>query len=161
MPPATEKCELPSARSAPLRPFIRAPHFYIFEPRWRCAVSGAHHLLWLSFPAVRGTPQRPLLARANRIHCSPKISRDPAVRRIFQHARAFPVLDLPSNLAAELEVVALVIDRPGTICLHIDSVICIRDQLLPRQWLLTRQNADIRHANNRQPVPTFSPQSSS
>src|SRR6202008_210434 len=99
-------------------PLIRAPHFDIPKPRWGCSVPCAHHLLRLSLPTVRRSPQRPLFARANRIHGIPELGRNPRVRRVLEHPRDLSVLDLPADLAAELEVVTLIVDRPALIGLH-------------------------------------------
>ena len=86
-------------------------------------MSGPHHLLRLALAAVRRSPQRPFIAGANRVHRIPELGGDSGVGWILQHARPLAVLDLPSNLAAELEVVALVVDRPGAVGLHEDAMI--------------------------------------
>ena len=120
----------------------------------------ADDLLRLSFAAVGSSPQRPFVARANGIHGIPELGRDPGIRRVLQHADALAVSDLPPDFAAKLEVVALVVNRPRLIRLQIDGVVGAGNQLFERQRLLARQNADVRHPDNGQPVPALGAQRS-
>src|SRR4051794_10453509 len=85
-------------------------------------MAGAHHLLRLTLAAVRNTPQYPVLRPRDRLAGVPELGRDSAVHRILQHAHAPSAANLPRNLAPELEVVALVVDRPGAIGFHVDAV---------------------------------------
>ena len=96
----------------------------------------AHYLLWLALATIRRAPESPLVAGADGVERIPKLSRDAGIRWIFQHADALAVLDLPADLAAELKVVTLVVDRPGAISLHQNAVIGGGDQLLEAQRLL-------------------------
>ena len=70
----------------------------------------AHHLLRLSFAAIRSAPERPLVARADRIQRIPELGRDAGIRWVFHHAHSLAVLDLPTDLTAELKVVTLIVD---------------------------------------------------
>ena len=70
----------------------------------------AHHLLRLSFAAIRSAPERPLVARADRIQRIPELGRDAGIRWILYHAHALAVLNLPTDLTAELKVVTLIVD---------------------------------------------------
>src|SRR5207244_949515 len=79
---------------------------------------------------------------------------------ILEQASALAVFDLPSCFATELEVIALVVDGPGAIGFHVNSVVGRGNQLLPGERFFAGQNADIGHADDGQPVPSFSPQSS-
>ncbi len=121
-------------------------------------MSRAHNLLRLALAAVWSSPQRPLVARADRIHRIPKLRGDPRVGRIFQHPHPLPFLDLPRNLASELKVVAFVVNRPGLVGFHVDALVGRGNELFQTQRLLSGQNADVGHANHGQPVPTFSAQ---
>ena len=116
---------------------------------------GSHHLLWLSFAAIRSAPERPLIFGTNRLQGIPELRRNARVRRVFHHAHPLTVHDLPPNLATELEVVTLVVNRPGAIRLHQDAAVGRGNQLFQAQRLLTRQQADVRHADHRQPIPPF------
>ena len=117
-----------------------------------------HHLLRLPLAAIWRAPQRPLVARADRVHRIPKIGCDPGVRRIFQHACALAVLDLPPDFATELEVVAFVVDGPRPVRLHVDAMIGVGDQLFECQRFFARENADVGHPDHGQTVPAFGAQ---
>src|ERR1700691_3122722 len=96
-----------------------------------------HHLLRLPLPTIRRPPKSPLIARADRVQGIPELGCDSRVRRIFNHADALTVLDLPPNLATELKVVALIVDRPRSIGLHQDAMISGCNQLFQSQRLLS------------------------
>ena len=116
-------------------------------------MSGADDLLGLAFAAVGCAPERPLVAGTDGVHRVPEFCRDAGVRRVLQHAGTLAVLDLPTDLAAELKVVALVIDRPTFVRLHVNSVAGIGDELVERERLFARKNADVGHTNHRQSIP--------
>src|ERR1700689_697368 len=80
---------------------IRGSHFDVVEARGACAVTGADHLLGLSFAAIRNAPQHPMVAIRDGGAGIPKLSGDAAVGRVLEHARALAVLDLPGDLATE------------------------------------------------------------
>src|SRR5271163_2619022 len=143
-----------------LASFVGRPHTNIPKPRRARAMSGAHDLLRLSFAAIRSSPQSPFIARADRIHRIPKLRSDSGIGRILQHPRALTLLDLPRNLASELKVITLVVNRPRLIGLHVNSIVSRANELLQTQLLFSRQNADVGHANHGQPVPPFGAQSS-
>src|SRR5262249_4314542 len=73
----------------------------------------------------------------------------------FQHARTLTILDLPTDLAPELKVVALVVDRPGLIRFHVNAITRVGDQLVEGEWVLPRKIADVGHADHRQPIPSL------
>src|ERR1700720_1879783 len=141
--PHTSACH-PDGASPSLR--ICRADANIPEPRRPRPMSRTYHLLRLPFAAVGSSPKRPLIPRADRIHRIPELSRDAGVRRILQHAHPLALLDLPRNLASELKVITLVINRPGFVGLHINAAVSRGNQLLQRQRLFSRQNADIGHA---------------
>src|SRR5580692_9996116 len=141
-------------------PPIRAAHLNPPKPRRTRPMPRAHHLLRLSLPTMRNPPKHPLLPRTNRIHRPPELSCNSTVSRILQHPHPLAPLDLPANLASKLKVVALVINRPRPVRLHIYPVIGVANQLLASQRLLPRQNTHICHADNRQPVPSLRAQRS-
>src|SRR5580704_16059729 len=120
----------------------------------------SHDLLGLAFAAMRGAPHYPLVPGTDCVHGVPKFRRDSRVGGVFQHSDALAVLDLPSQFAAELKVVALVIDRPRLVGFHVNAVNGIGNELLASQRLLTGKNTDVGHPNDWQPVPAFSPQGS-
>src|SRR5258707_9860937 len=91
---------------------------YVPEPRRCSPVSRAHHLLRLTFATVGRAPESPLVTRTDRVERIPKFRRDPRVRWILQHADTLAVLDLPTHLAAELKIVAPIINRPPAVGRH-------------------------------------------
>src|SRR5882724_4069091 len=72
------------------------------------AVARAHYLLRLALSAVRRAPQCPMLGTGDGGAGIPEFRADAAVARILEHPQALAVADLPGDLAAELEVVALI-----------------------------------------------------
>src|SRR6266498_2703717 len=146
---------MPIANCQLLSTLIRTPHLHSSKPRRGRAVSCPHHLLWLSLTAVRSPPEDPLIARADRVHGIPELCRNARVRRVLQHPHPLAVLDLPANLGPELKVVPLIIDGPRSVCLEQNRMIGRGNQLLKGEGLLSCQNADVGHADDRQPVPTF------
>src|SRR6185437_7642491 len=131
------------------RSLVRRSHFNVAKSRRTCTMARAHYLLWLAFAAIWRAPKRPLVARADRVHGIPKVCGDARVGRVLQHPRAFAVLDLPADFGAKLKVVALVINGPGTVCLHQDPIVGRRDELLDRQRPFAGTNADVGHADDR------------
>src|SRR3954469_5283188 len=97
----------------------------------------------------------PFVARADRIHGVPKFRGYSRIGGILEHASKLAILDLPSNLAPELKVVALIVDRPGAVRLHIHSVVGVGNELVKGKGPLARKNADISHADERNAVPSF------
>ena len=121
----------------------------------------AHHLLRLALAAIRRAPERPFIARADRIQRVPELGCDSGIRGIFYHAHAFAVLNFPSDLASELKVISTIIDGPRPIGFHQNAVVRGGNELFKCQWFLARQQADVGHANHRQTVPAFGTQRSS
>src|ERR1700685_2361149 len=89
---------------------ISGAHLDVVEARRAGAMTGADHLLGLSLAAIRHAPQDPVIAIGDGRAGIPKFGSDAAVGGILQHAHALAVLDLPGDFAAELEVVAFVVD---------------------------------------------------
>src|SRR5689334_21599885 len=82
---------------------------------------------------------------------TPEPRPDPGVGRVLHHAAEFAVLDLPADLAAELEVEPLVIDRPRSVGIHIDAGRRLRDYLV--EGVRPGLQADVGYAYHRQPRP--------
>lgn len=116
-------------------------------------MSRAHRLHWLSFSAVGSAPERPIILGTNRIARVPELRCDPAVAGILKHACFFAGFDFPADLCRELKLVPAVIDGPGTIRLHEDSVVGVRDQIV--KFPGARFQADVGHADYRQAIPAF------
>src|SRR5258707_15790130 len=90
----------------------------------------AHRLHGLALAAIGRAPQGPVLARAYRVATIPEFRGDPAVARIFQHARFLAALYFPSNFRGKLKMVAAVVDGPRPIRLHQNWVVGGGDQIL-------------------------------
>src|SRR2546427_9824010 len=105
--------KISSQRSRGSSSGICASDLHLAEARGRGAMSGAHYLLRLPLATIRRPPQRPVLRSRDGRAGIPKLRRDAAIARVFQHARALSLANLPADLAAELKVVALVVDRPA------------------------------------------------
>src|SRR6185503_10001342 len=78
---------------------------------------------WLPFAVVRRAVQFVSRLAAQPITRVPKIGRARLISDIAQH-RAHPaLLDFPKGLAAELKIVALLIDRPTAVAVDQDAVV--------------------------------------
>ena len=80
----------------------------------------------------------------------PELRGDAAVARVLEHADALAVANLPADFAAELEVVALVVDGPTAVGLHVDGVVRVEDLI---ERLAARLQAHIGHADHWQARP--------
>src|ERR1700734_3416466 len=120
---------------------IRGSHLDVVEARGAGAVAGADHLLGLSLAAIWNAPQHPMIAIGDGGAGIPKLGGDAAVSGVLQHAYAFAVFDLPADFATELEVVALVVDGPTAIGLHVNGMADAREHLVER--LFARQQTDV------------------
>src|ERR1035438_4202583 len=131
---------------------IGAPDFRSVEARGAGSVAGAHHLLGLAFAAVGDAPQRPVLGAGDGRAGVPELGGNAAVAGVLQHADALAVTHLPGDFAAELEMVALVVDGPTAIGLHVDGVAGAHHFV---ERLLAREQAHVGHADERQAGPAF------
>src|SRR4051812_45594178 len=87
---------------------IGAPHLDFAEPRRARPMPRPHHLFRLALAAIGNSPQGPMPPVGDRHARVPELGRNAAVARILQHAHAPAVVDLPRDLAPELEVVPLI-----------------------------------------------------
>src|SRR5579862_609046 len=130
---------------------IRASDLDAAETRGAGPVARAHHLLRLPLAAVGRTPQCPMLGTGDGCARIPEFRGDPAVAGILEHADALAAADLPADLAAELEVVALVVDRPAAVSFHVDPMVGAAEDFVER--LPAGSQAHIGHADQRQARP--------
>src|SRR5207247_635809 len=115
------------------------------EPRGTGTVTRAHHLFGLSLAAVGRAPESPMLRPGDSGAGVPELRADAAVAGILEHADALAFADLPGDLAAELEIVALVVDRPALVGLHVDGVFAAAENFVQR--LRAGLEADVGHAD--------------
>src|SRR5262245_47203419 len=114
-------------------------------------MAGAHHLLGLSFATVGRAPQRPVFRPGDGCAGIPELGADPAIAGVLEHADALAPADFPTDLTTELEVVALVIDRPALVGLHVDGAVRAAEDIV--EGLRARFQADIGHPNERDSRP--------
>src|SRR5580700_2438083 len=114
-------------------------------------MAGADHLLGLSLAAIRDAPQHPVIAIRDGRAGVPKLGGDAAIGRVLEHAGTLAVLNIPRNLATELEVVALVVDGPAAISLHVNRMAHARKNFVER--LRAWQQADVGHSDQWQARP--------
>src|SRR5688500_20216323 len=93
-------------------------------------MTGVTDLPGLSLAAVRSAPEGPLRLVAKHVQALPELRADAGVGRILDHPSALAILDLPADLATELEIQALVVDRPRAVSVNQDVDLGGRDHLL-------------------------------
>ena len=99
-----------------------------------------------------GVPHRVQSSRPpDRVARAPELGRDPRVVGVAVHLDQPAVLDPPGDLAAELEVDALVVDRPGRVRRHEHPVVGVADDVGERA--LARLDRDVRHPDQREVLP--------
>src|SRR5581483_9254345 len=134
---------------------ISAPDLDAAEAAGTGAVACADHLLRLSLAAVRRPPESPMLMSGDGRARVPEFGADAAVAGVLQHATAFAVADLPTDLTAELKVVTLVVDGPALIRFHVDGVVRAAKHFV--KGLLARQKTHVGHPDQRNPTPSIGP----
>ena len=73
---------------------------------------------------------------------------------VAQHAGDLARLDLPERLAAELEVVPLLVDRPTAVAVDQNAVLDAADQIVERDVFRGRCERHVGHARKRHAPPT-------
>src|SRR3954449_13105256 len=79
------------------------------------------------------------LAAADHVHGVPEVGRAHLVGNVLQLAHDLAALDLIEELAAELRVVALLVDGEAAVAHDGDATIGRGDQVVPPEILLARQ----------------------
>src|SRR5580704_1801951 len=139
-------------KTGSMSPGISGSDLDVVESRRAGAMTGTDDLLRLALAAVRHTPQHPMVAIGDGRAGIPELGGDAAIGGILQHARALAIANLPGDLAAELEVIALVVDRPATVGLHVNGAAHAAQHFVQR--LFAGQQAHVGHADQRQPRPS-------
>ena len=73
------------------------------------------------------------LRRADGVEVGPEVGGDGVVGEVGHHARLLAVLDLPERVAAELAVVALLIDAEAARAVDQHAVLDVGDHLIDRR----------------------------
>src|SRR6266511_5516200 len=156
--PGRSRAESAIARtsSGPMRSATSAhSHLDVPEPSGRGAVADAGRLARLALPAVRRPPQHPFLRPAHRDAGTPESGGDPSVVGVPVEVGELAVLDPAGYLASELEVHALVIDRPRRVRGHEDAVLRVAQDLADRPF--AGLEVDVGHADEREVLPPVGP----
>src|SRR4051794_21420078 len=93
------------------------------EPRGRAAVADGIDLRRLSLGIARGAELAPVLRTGRAVARLPEVGCSRLVRDARDHAALLPAFDLPESVAAELEVVALLIDGVTASAIDQDAVV--------------------------------------
>ena len=72
-----------------------------------------HRLHRLSFAAVGGSPQHPVVLIADGIAGIPEFVGDSLINRILVHFPLLAILDFPGRLAGELKIQTQLVDAPA------------------------------------------------
>src|SRR5437667_3068712 len=89
----------------------------------RRGMSYTDYLVRLALAAVWGPHDLEGVEIPHHLEVAPERGRDAAVVGIFDYRGELAILDELAPLAAKLEFVARVVDRPGAVCLHIDTAL--------------------------------------
>src|SRR5438045_1787522 len=119
------------------------------EARRRAAVAHRVALPGLALAVVECGAQGPLRGAAEQVERAPELERVGLVADVFERAGDLPLLHFVEHLPGELEVVALVVDRPAAVADHVDAVVGRGDELLHAQVLRAGLKAHVRHALKR------------
>src|SRR3989449_188539 len=141
-------CFAPS-RSMPTAPLLRPDHGDAAEAAGRAAV--AHGVDLPGFPLAIPVQTDVLPGRliTEEVAGLPEVGRAALVGDVGDHRADLSALDLPKGVAAELEVVALVVDRVGAATVDQDTVIHAGHEIVERSRLLARGQPDVRHSLER------------
>src|SRR5688572_3223994 len=85
----------------------------------------------LALSIIEARPELIALRPADHVHCVPEIGGPHLVRNILQHAGDLAVANLIKDLAAELRVVALLVDRERAVADDRNTTIRGGDEVVP------------------------------
>src|SRR5690242_7221433 len=104
------------------------------------------HLHGLSLRITKRAAEEVALLAANHVEAPPELRRADLIGDVLQHADDLSAFDLVEDLTAELRVVALLIDRERPITDDRDAPIRRRDEIVPAEVLVARQERDVWHS---------------
>src|SRR5690606_4752694 len=102
------------------------------------AVRHGGHLRGLALAVEERAAQAAVGFVAGRAAVSPALRRADLVRPVLDHAGDLAILDLVEQLAAELGVVPLLVDRERAVADHVDAVLDVLDHVRDRELLPAR-----------------------
>ncbi len=139
------------ARGAALQAFAHPKHVDVRKHARRRRVADADRLRRLALAAMRCPQHLHRAGIADPREAPPEVRADAAVIGILDHRAERSFFDQAAALAAELELVARVVDRPRAIGLHQHAVLDARDHLGERR--VAGLEVQVRHPVDRRPVP--------
>src|ERR1035441_5265441 len=132
---------------------VRLNHIHLAEARRRTAVADRVDLLRLPLAVVGRAPLLPIAGSGDQGERLPEVGGARLVGDPRNHPLLLAVLDLPKSVAAELEIVALLIDREAAIAIDQDAVVHAGDQVVDTRPRLARLQPNVGHALERNAGP--------
>src|SRR6476620_3633785 len=123
----------------------RIQDVHLRKPRDRTTMADRVALYRLTLAVAERATQQVGRGAAEHVGRFPELRGFRLIGEIAQLRCNLPVLDLPEGLAAELEVVALVVDAVARITLDEDAIVGRADDVLLRDFLLGRLQRDVWH----------------
>ena len=111
---------------------VRSPYHDFLDAQPRRSVRDAVGLGRLALRVAASPEHPPRLLAGDRVEIGPEVGRDRVVGDVAHHPRLLAVPDLPEAVAAELAVVALLIDRVAAAAVDQDPVLRVGDELVWR-----------------------------
>src|SRR5688572_4618125 len=132
------------------------PDLDVAEPRARNRVADVARLARLALAAVRRAEHHVASLVADGVARAPELVCDARVRGVLEQPALLATLDLVCDLRGELEVQAPVVDGPRTVRGEVQAVVGVGDDLVKAHPGLGQQ-VDVRHPDQRDPVPAVGP----
>ncbi|MCK7522875.1 MAG: hypothetical protein MZV64_36975 [Ignavibacteriales bacterium] len=120
---------------------------HIVEPHHGNTVADLHHLVGLALAAVRNLLDHPGGAVADCAQLAVELKRVPLVGGVFQHPCDLSALDLPGDLAAEVEVFPVASDGPARGIVQENAVLGSGDYV-GKVPVIAGENVDVGHPVN-------------
>src|SRR4029078_6105969 len=117
----------------------------------RRGVADANGLVRLALSALRGAADDVAASLADTLERAPKRRGNAAIIRVAHDFGQLAVLDQLAPLAAELEFVARVVDRPGEVGLDVKDALDLADQFV--ELRLARFKVEVGHAVDGGAIP--------
>src|SRR5436190_6718417 len=124
-------------------------HIDLPKPRNGATVADGVRLRRFAFAIIFRAVQFVGVGAAETVAGAPEVGGARLVGDVAQHFTEFAILDFPKGLAAELEVVTLLVNGPATVAKNGDSVFNFRGKVLERNVFLSRFERNIWHARER------------
>src|ERR1051326_2516354 len=125
------------------------------EAGHRTAVADSVGLSRLAFAVISCPVQFVGSLSAQSVAGIPEIGRARLIRNIPKHLAELPILNLPKSLAAELEIVSLLIERPSSVSVDKNAIVDSAHQILKRNLFLRRLERYVWHAREGHTAPAI------